>query len=190
MYVSAHEALSGPAANISPFELMESRVLLEGEAAALAASLITDQQLESLREMLKRMSQESAAKGLGRNCADRQFHSIIAEATNNQMLQHLIQGLWDAQQDLEHICRAHQAICEPNPEIRLAEHQAIYDALATHNAQAARAAMRIHFARAIEALHAATEEEAVAEVQRHLSRTRERFSSDRMIDSGANRSAP
>ncbi|QFU75184.1 FadR family transcriptional regulator [Halioglobus maricola] len=187
MYVASSAAITGPGANISPFELMESRVLIEGEAAALAASLISSDQLERLAEELEVMAQENAVEGLGRDCADRRFHLIIARATKNQMLEGLIEKLWDTQQGLAHIRTAHQSVCKPDPEIRLNEHRAIYDALAAHDSQAARAAMRQHFARSIEALHAATEEEAVAEVRRRLSQTRERFSSDRIIDSGAHR---
>ncbi len=183
MYVTSSTALSGPAANISPFELLESRVLIEGEAAALAASMITDEQLQALEKALEKMAQENAFVGLGSDCADRQFHTIISEATNNKMLQALIENLWDTQEALDHIRKAHHSICAPDPEVRLDEHRAILEALARHDAQGARLAMRKHFARGIDALHAATEEEAVAEVRRQLSLTRERFSSNRIIDS-------
>ena len=184
MYVASTASLVGPSADISPFELMESRVLIEGEAAALAATLITEEQLASLAQALELMAQENAVDGLGRDCADQRFHTIIAQATKNQMLVGMIERLWDTQQGLQHIRSAHESVCKPDPEVRLSEHRAIYEALAARDSQAARAAMRRHFARAIEALHAATEEAAVAEVQRRLSRTRERFSSDRIIDSG------
>ncbi|MEP4145615.1 MAG: FadR/GntR family transcriptional regulator [Halioglobus sp.] len=183
MYVTANAGLSGPAGNISPFELLESRVVIEGEAAALAASLITEEQLEALEQALVKMGEENSFVGLGSDCADRQFHAIIAEATNNKMLQKLIQSLWDTQEALDHIRNAHHSVCLPAPEIRLQEHRAIVDALVRRDASGARMAMRKHFARGIEALHAATEEEAVAQVRKQLSLTRERFSSDRIIDS-------
>ena len=94
----------------------------------------------------------------------------------------MIENLWDTQDRIEHISKAHQSVCTPAPEVRLDEHRAILEALAARDAQAARLAMRKHFARGIEALHAQTEEEAVAEVRRRLSQTRERFSSNRIID--------
>lgn len=183
MYVTSSTAVSGLGANISPFELLESRVVIEGEAAALAASMITEEQLEALEKALEKMAQENEFVGLGPDCADRQFHSIIAEATNNKMLQKLIESLWETQESLDHIRNAHHSVCSPAPEIRLDEHRAIVEALANRDAQAARVAMRKHFARGIDALHAQTEEEAVAEVRRKLSQTRERFSSNRIIDS-------
>jgi len=189
MYVTANTNVSGPGGDISPFELLEARVLVEGEAAALAASMITQEQIEALEQALEKMAQENEFAGLGRDCADRQFHSIIAEATHNTMLRKMIENLWDTQEALDHIRKAHESVCRPNPEIRLSEHQAIVDALAKHDANAARTAMRKHFARGIDALHAATEEEAVAEVRRQLSRTRERFSSNRIIDAGGGTAA-
>lgn len=183
MYVTSNAGMSGLAGDISPFELLESRVVIEGEAAALAATLITEDQLEALEQTLEKMAQENTFVGLGPDCADRQFHVIIAEATNNKMLQKMIQSLWDTQEALDHIRKAHHSVCLPVPEVRLSEHRAILEALSRRDASAARMAMRKHFARGIEALHAATEEEAVAEVRKRLSRTRERFSSDRIIDS-------
>ena len=185
MYIAANSGIPGVTEDVSPFELMESRILIEGEAAALAASLISSDQLDALALSLDMMAKENAADGLGRDFADRRFHTIIAEATNNQMLQALIESLWETQETLEHIRVAHRAICEPDPDVRLEEHRTIYQALVEGDAQGARLAMRRHFARAVEALHVATEEEAVAEVRRRLSRTRERFSSDRIIDSAA-----
>lgn len=183
MYVTSSTSVSGLGENISPFELLESRVVLEGEGAALAASLITQQQLEALDQALEKMAQENASDELGADSADRQFHAIIAEATNNKMLQKLIESLWETQEGLDHIKKAHHSVCRTAPEVRLSEHRAIYDALVNHDAQGARTAMRQHFGRGIDALHAATEEEAVAEVRRQLSQTRERFSSNRIIDS-------
>ncbi len=185
MYVTSSTAGRGVVGNISPFELLESRVLIEGEAAALAASLITPEQIEALEKTLEKMAQENTFIGLGPDCADRQFHTIIAEATSNKMLQKVIENLWETQEALDHIRKAHHSVCAPAPEVRLDEHRAILDALANHDANAARVAMRKHFARGIDALHAATEEEAVAEVRRRLSETRERFSSNRIIDPGA-----
>ena len=157
--------------------------MIEGEAAALAASMITLEQLEELEKALEKMAQENTAVELGADSADRQFHTVIAEATNNKMLQKLIESLWETQEGLDHIKRAHHSVCRAAPEVRLSEHRAIYEALANHDAQGARTAMRRHFGRGIDALHAETEEDAVAEVRRQLSQTRERFSSDRIIDS-------
>ena len=183
VYVSANAQSLAIDGKASPFELMESRILIEGEAAAQAASLITPEQLAQLADELDAMARENAAQGLGKDTADRRFHTIIAEATNNRVLMGVIQSLWHAQESVDHIRDVHQAVCQKNPRIRLKEHRAIYDALARGDSAGARAAMRQHFCRTMEALHSATEEEAVAEVRKQLSRTRERFSATRFLDS-------
>ncbi|MFW2422295.1 MAG: FadR/GntR family transcriptional regulator [Porticoccaceae bacterium] len=180
VHVVEWRGVKGVESTVSPFELLETRVLVEGESAALAASMITPDQLEALAEALKEMEQENLTGKTDSNMADRKFHSIIAEATNNRVLTTMIENLWETQDGLRHIKMAHQAVCTSEPGVRLKEHQAIYEALASGDSQAARFAMRKHFARGIDALHRSTEEEAVEAVRRKLTETRERFSMNRL----------
>jgi DNA-binding FadR family transcriptional regulator len=166
----------------SAFELMESRIMIEGEAAALAASLINSDQIEQLEAALDKMRNENQQDGFGADSADRIFHEVIADATNNKVLQRMIRSLWDTQQTLDHIKSAHVSMCSSDPDLRLKEHEAIVDALRRRDPESARLAMRKHFARAVEAMHEASELEAVQEVKRRLSQARERFSTDRLIN--------
>lgn len=167
---------------LSPFELVEARVYLEGEVAAIAASLITDAQLALLKELLKEMAEENILDDISSAGADRKFHSVICEASNNQILGLFISQLWEAQEKVENIKHAHNAVCMKDVEERMAEHEAIYEALKSRDANAARAAMRSHFARMLTALHQTTEEAAVNEAKRNASKIRERFSFKRMVD--------
>lgn len=180
VYVMARKEIKGVDSNASPFELLETRVLVEGEAAALAASMISERQLEELEGALQEMQRENEAGDVESNSADRKFHAVIAEATHNRVLSSMIKSLWDAQEGLQHIKMAHEAICMANPQVRLDEHRRIYDALASRDASGARAAMRAHFSRGIDALHQTAEQEALNEVKRKLSASRERFSIDRL----------
>lgn len=167
---------------VSPFELIEARVYLEGEAAAIAASLITDAQLSLLKELLKEMAKENVLDYISSAGADRKFHSVICAASNNQILGLFISQLWEAQENVENIKQAHSAVCMKDVEQRMAEHEAIYEALKNRDANAARAAMRSHFARMLTALHQTTEEAAVNQVKLNASKIRERFSFKRMVD--------
>lgn len=180
VYVLEWKEIKGVEGNVSPFELLETRVIVEGEAAALAASMITDDQLQSLKLALDEMAQENEAGNTESDVADRKFHAIIAAATCNRVLSSMIENLWDVQEGLYHIKVAHQTVCMVDGLARLNEHQAIYAALARRDPQAARTAMRDHFARGLNALHQTTEDEAVEEVHRKLSKTRERFSINRL----------
>lgn len=174
--------IAGLGQSVSPFEVIESRVYIEGEAAALAAVMITPEQLAELDQALQEMAQENQHDSAASTVADRKFHSVISEATNNRVLSLLIAQLWDVQENLDNIRVAHEAVCMQDAPRRLAEHKAIYDALSEGDASAARAAMRSHFSRSLSALHETTEEAAVSEVRREVSKMRERFSIDRMVD--------
>lgn len=166
---------------ISPFELVEARVFLEGEAAALAAALITNEQLAQLKLALDEMATENLQHRQGSTIADRKFHSIISDAANNRVLSIYISQLWDMQERQNHISRAHRAVCMQDAPRRLAEHKAIYDALSQKDGHAARIAMKNHFSRTLSALHDTNEEYAVSEVRRKATQMRERFSIDRMV---------
>ena len=71
---------------VSPFELVEARVYIEGEVAAIAASLISDDQLDVLEGLLKDMAEENIQDEASSSGADRKFHSVISEASSNQIL--------------------------------------------------------------------------------------------------------
>jgi DNA-binding FadR family transcriptional regulator len=51
-------ASAEPAFEIGAFELIEARRLFEGEAAALAATAITDDQIQELEALMERMARE------------------------------------------------------------------------------------------------------------------------------------
>lgn len=183
VYVLAHKKNHDFECNISPFELTETRVLVEGEAAALAASVITPEQVQGLAEAIEEMVAENEAGNLTSEVADRKFHTIISQATQNRALISTIERLWDMQENLSDIQMAHSSVCKNDGKRRIREHKAIYEALAKGDSQMARVAMRNHFSRLIDALHEATEAQAVEEVHRKVSERRERFSLNRFSGS-------
>lgn len=160
---------------ISAFELLEARVLLEGEAAALAARMIKPDELKALAEALEKIKLEGI-EDISSSGADRQFHTVIAQATHNRVIVKQIGYLWDIQENLDHINKAHQSVCTTDIANRIADHVAIYDAIAMGDVNAARLSMRSHFTDLLEAMHATSEREAVEATKRKASQMRERFS--------------
>ncbi|MEM7277347.1 MAG: FadR/GntR family transcriptional regulator, partial [Pseudomonadota bacterium] len=79
---------------VSAYELTEARALIEGEAAALAATMISDEQIKELESVLLEMADESADGELISEIADQKFHHIISEATKNTVLSSVIDNLW------------------------------------------------------------------------------------------------
>ncbi len=160
---------------ISAFELLEARVILEGEAAALAARMIQPEEVKELEKALKKIELEDV-KDTSESGADRQFHTIIAQATHNRVIGKQISFLWDLQENLSHISIAHSAVCvEEDKRKRIGDHVAIYDAIAAGDARAARNAMQAHFSDLLEAMHATTEREAVEAAKQKVSKMRARF---------------
>jgi len=98
VYVSEREPeVVASLPNASAFEVTEARLLVESEAAALAAHNITDETVEQLAALIEQMrtGNESAA-----NEADEKFHRMIAEASNNAAMVHTVKSLWRMREEL------------------------------------------------------------------------------------------
>ncbi len=189
--VYVEETTQGPNGidpHVSPFELTEARALIEGEAAAQAASMITDEQLDRLEAALAEMADESVDGQLTSEDADRKFHRIISEATQNRMLASVVDRLWYVRDNSSRIRRAHQSLCEQDGATRVREHKEIFEALRARDASAARKAMHAHFARLLNKLIAANESEQIEEARRRASESRQRFSLDHLVTPEAGQS--
>ena len=163
---------SGNLPDVSAFELTEARSLIEAEAAALAAKVISDENLEKLDGLIVAMASSDEQVSLS---ADREFHATIAEASGNGALVYTIETLWRMREELPQVKHSYDAVCEEDSKIRAREHQDILDALKARNPTAARRAMREHFLRLIGSMLDVTEQEALREVHQRASETRERF---------------
>jgi GntR family transcriptional repressor for pyruvate dehydrogenase complex len=142
--------------DIGVFELTEARRLFEGEAAALAATVITDKEIKKLEKYFQKMT-DRKAKPEEQERADRQFHVAIAQATQNSAIVAVVENLWDMRYSSllcrTMIARAAAARIRPVKE----EHRDILNALKARDPERARAAMRSHLSQVIEALFRATE---------------------------------
>jgi DNA-binding FadR family transcriptional regulator len=133
--------------------VLELRIGLETEAAAIASQRRTAQNLVALREALNMFS-DAVEEGRDAVAADFQFHLEISRATQNPHFASLMgtlgsmiiprarltsatedPGAAAEAQDLRHYLRRVNA-----------EHESIFDAIANADAEGARAAMRTHLA--------------------------------------------
>jgi DNA-binding FadR family transcriptional regulator len=123
-------------------QLFEVRRLLEGEIASLAAERRTDAQLARLRA-----SVEAMEDGLDSEdayiTADIDFHLILAEATGNRFVVHLM----DAVRDQLRAAFGTVFHVPGSAAGSVAEHQAIAEAVAVRSAEQARALMNEHISR-------------------------------------------
>lgn len=162
---------------VSAFELTQARALIEGEAAALAASNITQEELEELLESVVAME-----NGINEEVADRKFHTIISTATRNNAILYAVQNFWNLRENKENIKEAYASVCSSNNNKRIDEHRDIYNALKARDSQAARMAMHEHFNRMINALFDASEARDLEEIKRKNSETRGLYSLKHLVN--------
>jgi DNA-binding FadR family transcriptional regulator len=170
VYVSDPQEGRGRLPDASAFELTEARCLFESEAAALAASIISDGDLDKLAGLVADMRDDGRADD-----ADREFHLTIAAASGNRVIQHTIEELWRMRSELPQVRSTHEGVCIHDGGLRVAEHEPILAAMRERDAVGARLAMRKHFNRLLEAMLDRAEETAMSEVRRQASESRERF---------------
>jgi DNA-binding FadR family transcriptional regulator len=176
---SGSRVLERPSADalppLEPFELTQARALVESEAAALAATMITDAELDALDALVAQMGAETEPESALAQDADREFHMAIARATQNAAIVDAIARLWRYRTEIPAIVQAYEAICERNAGARLQEHGDVVKALRNRNPIEARQAMRRHFTCILEAMLSATEERAIEDARRRSHARRERY---------------
>lgn len=177
VYVTATSPRGGMAseADIGPFELLEARRAIEGEACALAATRIDHADLDALTVLIAEMSQENGRDVALAEDADRRFHMLIADATQNSGMVAAVEMLWDARARSPQYKlmsdKAHAAGVIP----RIDEHSAILAALRTRDPDGARAAMRQHLTRVLESIMEATEVHELEQARERVAAQRRRF---------------
>jgi len=128
--------------------VLELRIGVETEAAALAAQRRTEANLQQLRAALAQVI-EAVEAGRDAVAADFQLHLEIARATQNSHYVDLMGSLGSTiiprarldQDDPQAVEQRRQYLRRVN-----AEHESILDAIAAQDVEAARAAMRTHLA--------------------------------------------
>jgi DNA-binding FadR family transcriptional regulator len=156
---------------VGAFEVTEARCLFESEAAALAAPIISDEDLARLDELLLAM----AGAGEDADRADREFHGIIASASGNRAIIHVINELWRMRTEVPDVIGVYAAVCLHDPKSRVEEHGAVLEALKRRDAAGARNAMRLHFTRLLQAMLDAAEQRELEEVRRRSEESRARY---------------
>jgi GntR family transcriptional repressor for pyruvate dehydrogenase complex len=163
-----------PGFNVTAFELTEARLLFEGESAALAATNITDAELDELEALVRQISDENQRRSVSEN-ADRDFHMLIARSTRNLAIVNAIEELWRLRSTSPECALLHAKARAAKVRPVVEEHSVIVEALRTRDPAKARAAMRAHLAAVIDHLLFATEEQALAKAREAVASTRRRF---------------
>lgn len=131
-----------------PLEILEARRIFEGEAAALAAKRIGNEELQQLQGRF-RLMMEAAARNDAEETEeyDRRFHLAIAEASRNSAIVTTVDYLWRLRSKSEISRFFHERARERGSMPNIDDHERILDALRQRSPDAAREAMRTHIGR-------------------------------------------
>jgi len=141
--------LARPSRGVSaegPFEVINARLLIEGELAAVAAQRMNAGQIAGLRLALRVMKDESG-RGVMPTRGDRMFHLRIAEAADNAVLLRLVTELFDERNNPLYARLGSHFEGDQSWAEAIAEHGAVIEAIACHAPVEARAAMQRHLQR-------------------------------------------
>ncbi len=158
--------------DIGAFELTEARKLIEGEAAALAARTITDEEVAKLYALLEEMKHDFE-KDVTDDSADRNFHMTIAGATRNTALTFVIETLWDLRYKAPLTREIFRRARVVGISAFVDDHKQVADAMRDRDPVAARAAMQAHLNNVMEELLEATELEVVRKAQDEFKKRRD-----------------
>lgn len=146
IYVREQPAPAALAAAVSaepPLEIIRAREVIECELAARAAHTMKAAQVRGLRDAI-RLMQHEAAQGQLPTQGDRLFHVRIVEASGNPVLARIVTGLYDERHNPLFAQLGSHFENSDSWQLAIDEHQGVVDAIAAHDADAARAAMSRH----------------------------------------------
>jgi GntR family transcriptional regulator, transcriptional repressor for pyruvate dehydrogenase complex len=124
------------------------RIALEGDAAFFAARNRSEKDLTHLRDALGRLEEAIAAAALGTD-ADHDFHAMVAHCSENPFFLKAARMMREPVRFAINLSRS-LSLARPAARLRIvqAEHIAIFEAIASRDAEEARSAMRSHLSNA------------------------------------------
>ncbi|WP_159976233.1 MULTISPECIES: FadR/GntR family transcriptional regulator [unclassified Novosphingobium] len=162
------------AAAVTPIELAQARLIFEGEAASLAATNISDEELLRLDQAVADMRREDGSFE-DWEAALTVFHTTLAQATRNIAVERGVRDLWDMRSRSPECRRMLEDARNHNYRHSLEQHIEILAALHARDAVRARAAVRMHLEGSINHVLMAIEERAVSDARARVAEIRARY---------------
>ncbi len=135
----------------SPTEVMQTRILFEGEAAAVAAQLATEDDLEAMRLAVEKSWHDFETHTMRRsniaNDADGRFHLAIASAAGNSLTASIVHHLWKRLRSPIIGAMEDRVDIEQYAEIQIMDHERIFQAIKAKDSEGAKDAMHRHLKR-------------------------------------------
>lgn len=138
-------------------ELLEVRKGIEVQSATLAAQRRTVEELSELTGILPALS-EAVHDPTTFTTIDTQFHLLVAAASHNKMLHHLIESIREPMQESMRAV-SHRRVTEKQHAFAITAHARIVDAIKRGAPEAAGSAMAAHFDMAIRLVQGDTDKD-------------------------------
>jgi DNA-binding FadR family transcriptional regulator len=135
----------------SPSDILNARMLIEGETAALAAERASPSQVEAIAAAIEAMRRDHDA-GRDWRPADLAFHVAVARAGGNSALCGVVEQLWQAQQGAVFSLLWRRVRLDQNWSATYEGHMAALQAIRSQQPERAREAMRAHLAQVLDVM--------------------------------------
>lgn len=126
-----------------PVEIIDARLVVEPEIAALAARRRLPTDLELMHEAILELIEELKVD-CKQEKADRRFHVVVAQSTRNDLLVSMVNTLWDEVESPFYTRVQYFAKTAERRADWIEHHKQIFEAIAASDARRAKAAMRHH----------------------------------------------
>lgn len=136
-----------PHNDVGPFELLQARQIIESNIAAFAATQIKINELRELKRVLQEQERELNGDSELFEELDRQFHTLIAESTQNRVLINQAGEMWRSVRTQNPLWKALNDKYLHEESLRQAwlnDHKKIFLALQKRNPEEARQAIWDH----------------------------------------------
>lgn len=131
----------------SPFDIIDARIVVEGEMASIAAAKISPAELEGLQQAIAVMAADikaGAQQVASKEDGDFLFHSRIAAVSRNTVLRSMVEQLWEGMRRPIFKAISARVRLSKNALRAVQDHRIIYDVIAAGDPSEAKKAMRRH----------------------------------------------
>ena len=138
-------ALDSEPGQTPPFDVLRARLLVEPEAAALAARQADGNQIRAMEGAFARLAADMRSDHV-LPASDREFHLCIARASGNAAIEMMVERLWAEWMRPLNARMSKLFVTHDHKRDSIEEHRAVLDAIHARDPAAARRAMKHHLA--------------------------------------------
>lgn len=158
-------------AEVSALELTEARRLFEGEACALAAAAVSDEQIAALERIARELAALAGTEDGER--LEHDFHLAVAHATRNAAIVAAVEEIWTLRRQFPECASQLRRVRLADAATFARDHHAIVAALRDRDPKEARRVIHEHLNRTVESLLSVAEGDALERTRQEMAERRD-----------------